>query len=420
MKPKESERRRFLRSGAALAGLAFGAIGSVGETLESPQRRLKLDVPYGDRSPFDTTARALEREVERPGSTPSLVTPIQDLVGIITPGSLHYIDNHGYAPPEIDPAKHRLMIHGMVDRPLIFTLEELKRLPSVSRIHFLECGGNSNPLMVHDAKNVQQTHGMTSCSEWTGVLMSVLLQEAGVQKGTSWVHVEAADRIYSKSIPLQKAMDDVILAYGQNGEPVRPENGYPLRMVVPGWEGMANVKYVRRMKVVDQPYMDMWETSVQPTPRPDGKARWFQFEQGPISVVTRPSGPHPLTGPGFYEISGLAWSGAGAIHRVEVSTDGGQSYRDAELQEPVLRKAHTRFRFKWTWDGEEAVLQSRCTDEAGQVQPTIEQVAKVWGVSVDYFRNHPKGQSNSAGHHFNAIWPWKVTRDGNVHNALFA
>lgn len=284
----------------------------------------------------------------------------------------------------------------------------------------MECGGNTNPLEMHDAKTVQSTHGMTSCSEWTGVLFSTLLGEVGIQKGASWIVVEAADRVYTKSIPLPKALDDVLLAYAQNGEPVRPENGFPLKMVVPGWEGMSNVKHVRRIKVVDSPYMDMWETTVQPSPRPDGKARWFQYEQGPISVVTRPSGSHQLAGPGFYEINGLAWSGAGAIKRVEVSTDGGKTYKDAELQTPVLRKAHCRFRFNWEWDGEEAVLQSRCTDDAGQVQPTKEEIAKVWGVDIEYFRTRVKGQSNSAAHHFNAIWPWKVAKDGSVHNALYA
>ncbi len=418
MNPKESARRRFLKNGAALAGLAAGAMRSArGKALEVPYEGLdKIDQPYGGRSRFDRIARMVEKEYGA-GRSASLVTPIQHLRGIITPGPLHYVQNHGYFPPDIDPDKHRLMIHGLVDRPLIFTLDDLGYLPSVSRIHFLECGGNSNPKTKHTAKTVQETHGRTSCSEWTGVLMSTLLEEVGVQKAASWIVVESADRVYTKSIPLAKALDDVLLAYGQNGEPVRPENGYPLRMVVPGWEGMANVKYVTRIKLVDGPYMDRWETTVQPSPRPDGKSRWFQFEQGPISVVTRPSGGHQLTGPGFYEITGLAWSGAGAIRRVEVSTDGGRNYKDAQLQEPVLRKAHTRWRFNWKWDGEEAVLQSRCTDETGTVQPTVEEVAKVWNVSLEYLRTKDKGEDMSAKH-FNAIWPWKVTRDGSIHNAL--
>lgn len=421
MSSKKPDRRQFLKNSAALAGLAVGAMGSANAALEAPQGRHKLLVPYGDRSRFDDTARVIEREDKEMlmGTTPSLESPIQDLVGIITPGPLHYVNNHGYAPPDIDPEKHRLLIHGMVDRPVVYTLEELRRLPSATRVHFLECGGNTNPLLMHDAPNVQKTHGMTSCSEWTGVLFSTLLNEASVQKGASWIVVEAADRVYVKSIPMEKAMDDVLLAYAQNGEPVRPENGFPLKMVVPGWEGMANVKYVRRIKVVDGPYMDRFETTVQPSPRPDGKARWFQYEQGPISVVTRPNGSHKIPSPGFYEITGLAWSGGGSIRRVEVSTDGGKTYKDAELQSPVHRKAHVRFHYKWNWDGEEAILQSRCTDDAGQVQPSMAEVAKVWGVDIEYFRTRSKGESNSAGHHFNAIWPWKVLRDGTVKNALY-
>ena len=345
------------------------------------------------------------------------MTPLQDSIGIITPSSLHYVTTHGYDPPDIDPRQHRLLIHGMVDRPLIFTLEELKRLPSVSRIHFLECAGNSD-LDRDDqanAETVQETHGQTSCSEWTGVLLSLLLKEAGVQKGASWLVAEGADAgKHTKSIPLEKAMDDVLVAYGQNGEAVRPEQGYPLRLLVPGWEGISNVKWLRRIKVVDQPYMTKWESTMYASLRPDGKARWFQFEMGPKSVITFPSGGQRLPGRGFYEITGLAWSGGGAIRRVEVSTDGGRTWKDAQLQEPVLRMAHTRFRFPWNWDGEEAVLQSRCTDERGDVQPTLAELGKIWGVNPDYWQS-----TTNRINHFNAIQPWKVTRDGSVHNAMF-
>jgi len=245
--------------------------------------------------------------------------------------------------------------------------------------------------------------------------VSLLLEKVGVQTGAAWLIAEGSEAgEHTKSIPLEKAMDDLLVAYGQNGEALRPEQGYPLRLLVPGWEGINNVKWLRRIKVVDKPYMGMWESTKYPQLHLDGKARWFQFEMGPKSVITHPSGGQRLTGPGFYEITGLAWSGAGAIRRVEVSTDGGRSWKDAELQGPVHPKAHTRFGLGWNWDGREAVLQTRSTDERGEVQPTIEELAKIWRVELDYFRS----TSNIVGH-FNAIQPWEVGRDGSVRNALF-
>lgn len=254
-----------------------------------------------------------------------------------------------------------------------------------------------------------------SCSEWSGVPLSLLLREAGVQKGATWLVAEGSDRIkHTKSIPLNKAMEDVLVAYGQNGEPLRPEQGYPLRLVVPGWQGISNVKWLRRIKVVDEPYMAMMESTRYPSVRPDGKSRWFESEMGPKSVITRPSGGQKLPRPGFYEITGLAWSGGGAIRRVEVSIDEGRSWKDARLQGPVASKAHTRFGLDWNWDGSEVVLQSRCTDEKGVMQPTIAEVAKIWGVKMDYFQM----TSTIDIGNFNAIQPWKITRDGSVHNAL--
>ncbi|MBI3940394.1 MAG: sulfite dehydrogenase [Acidobacteria bacterium] len=345
-------------------------------------------------------------------------TPLQDLTGIITPAPLHFVVSHAYGtPPDIDPRQHRLLIHGMVDRPLIFTLDELKRLPSVSRVHFLQCAGSSNLGLDQrkSAKTVQETHGKTSCSEWTGVLLSLLLKEAGVQKGASWLVAEGGEtKRHMISIPLGKGMDDALVVYGQNGEAVRPEQGYPLRLLAPGFEGVRNVKWLRRIKVVDRPYMSKWESTVYTNVRPDGKARWFQFELEPNSVITFPSGEQRLPGRGFHEVSGLAWSGGGAIRRVEVSADGGRSWKDAQVQEPIHRMAHTRFRFPWTWNGEEVVLQSRCTDEWGAVQPTLAELEKLWGVNHDYWLT-----TINRIQHFNAIQPWKVARDGSVHNVIW-
>ena len=362
--------------------------------------------PYGVRSRFDTTERLA-----------ATLTPQQDLVGIITPSSLHYVTSHRHATPDIDPRQHRLLIHGMVNRPMIFTMEDLKRLPYVSRIHFLACAGNSylsQGVRLH-AETVQDTDGKTSCSEWTGVPLSLLLQEAGLQKGARWLLAEGAEmQKHSVSIPLAKGMDDALLAYAQNGEPVRPENGYPLRLLVPGFEGTRNVKWLRRIKVGDEPFMSKWDSAIYANLLPDGKARWFQFVLEPKSVITRPSGGQRLPRPGFYDITGLAWSGGGAIRRVEVSTDGGRTWKDAQLQEPVLRMAHTRFHFPWTWDGKEAVIQSRCTDDRGDVQPSLAELTKIWGVNKEYWRS-----STSWIQHFNAIQPWKVTSEGSIHNAIW-
>jgi sulfane dehydrogenase subunit SoxC len=349
-------------------------------------------------------------------------TPLQDSVGIITPASLHFMQTHAGRLPKIDPQQHRLTIHGMVDRPLTFTLDELKRLPSISRIYFLECHGNGSPVR-HDEKDpkaglpVQVSHGMTSCSEWSGVPLSVLLREAGVQKGASWLISEGGDENkFTYTLPLAKAMDDVMVAYAQNGEPIRLEQGYPLRLLVPGFEAPSSVKWLRHIKVVDQPYMSWNESMSHSMPRADlgGKSRWYHFEMALKSVITRPSGGLKLPSRGYYEITGLAWSGAGAIRKVEVSTDGGRSWKEAKLQTPVLPKAHTRFRLDWRWDGEEAVLQSRCTDDQGEVQPSLAELMKNWGVT------DLTSQQNSRAVHFNAIQPWRVDRDGSVYDAMFS
>ena len=427
MNNKRSDRRRFLKKSAALArlGLAGLAIGAVTpargqelatETPTVPSGKAKDLGPYGERSRFVTAVR------KRMGNGDGFIlTPLQDSEGIITPNSLHYVssrDPSPYTPPtDIDPSQHRLLIHGLVDRPLIFTMEELKRLPSVSRIHFIECVANTIPTQGRWVwETVQERHGKMSCAQWTGVPLSLLLKEAGVKPAASWIIAEGADSIkHSMEIPLEKAMDDVIVAYGQNGEPVRPQNGFPLRLVVPGWEGVRHVKWLRRLKVVDRPYLTQTESSINPRLRPDGKALWFNCEMGPKSVITFPASGGPrLQGPGFYEITGLAWSAGGVIRKVEVSTDGGRGWRQAQLEEPVLRIAHTRFHLDWKWDGKEAVLQSRCTDEQGNVQPSLAEFAKIWGVQPNYFQT-----TKNTVTHFNPVQPWRVDSEGSAHNAIW-
>ena len=435
MDSKQADRRRFLKGSAALAGLASAGViyPASAQTPTTGDRRPDEWYDYGVRSRFVKSMRigtnGRRGRDPRPGVPRDygFRTPLQDTFGTITPASLHFIINHGYDPPDIDPAEHRLMIHGLVDRPLIFTLDELQRLPSVTRMHFVECAGNSTPSGTGFAPglartlppaNVQQTHGLTSCSEWTGVPLSLLLEQAGVKRNGTWVVAEGVEQgMHMKSIPIEKALDDTLVVYGQNGEPIRPEQGYPLRLLTPGYEGINNVKWLRRIKVVDQPYMGMRESTKYPSLRVDGKARWFQFEMGPKSVITRPSGGQRLAGPGFYEITGLAWSGGGTIRKVEVSTDGGRTWKEAEVQGPAHSKAHTRFRMPWTWNGSEVELQSRCTDDRGDVQPSAAELGRFIGasLSLDYFKERPDSIN-----HFNAIQPWRVMRDGSVQNAIFA
>lgn len=420
MEAKQPGRRRFLKQGAALAGFAAvgiqsaGAQSSAAEKPEAPTQDYRL---YGRRSRFERSIRKLDLTGQD--------TPLQDSVGIITPSALHFVQSRGYDPPPLDPQQHRLLIHGLVDRPLLFSMQELKLFRSVSRILFLECPGNSaRTAVLEEAKTAQQTHGKTSCSEWTGVPLSTLLREAGVQGGASWVVAEGAETgNRTQSVPMEKAMDDALVAYGQNGEALRPEQGYPIRLLLPGWAGGMNTKWLRRVKVVDQPYMSKWDFEHESvTVGPDGKAVLHPVTETyprmpPRSVITFPSGGHHLPSPGFYDITGLAWSGGGAIRRVEVSTDGGKTWKDAELQEPVLPMAHTRFRFRWQWMGEEAVLESRCTDERGDRQPTLEELGKIRGFTRDNWQ--AALLSGRTPLPFNPVQAWKVTREGSVLNALF-
>jgi sulfane dehydrogenase subunit SoxC len=410
MDSKKSNRRGFLKGGAALAGLAAGsgAQPAKGQTQGAPNEKVDQLIAYGDRSRFVTSIRKPVAERHSPdefGLTFHVLTPLQDSVGIITPSSLFYTATHrGAFVPDIDPKEHRFMIHGMVDRPLIFTMDELKRLPYESRVHFVECLGN-RARATH--KTVQETHGLTSCAEWTGVRLSLLLKEAGVQNAASWIVAEGAEEVKgASSIPLAKAMDDCMVCYAMNGEPLRPQQGFPLRLMVPGFEGIYQIKYLRRIKVVDRYYMTYDDYGHI---NPDPKVASLTDQIGPKSVITFPSGGQKLPGPGFYEISGLAWSGAGAIRGVELSTDGGNSWQTAELRTPAYPMAHTRFGFHWNWDGKECVLMSRCTDELGTVQPTRAEVAKYWNQPAD--KVQVKGADNT-------VQPWKVLSDGSVQNGL--
>ena len=296
-------------------------------------------------------------------------------------------------------------MHGMVDRPMVFKMTDLKRYPETSRIHFMECSGNGggayNPNGMRTELSVQQLDGLLSTSEWTGVMLSTILREVGVQPGASWLLAEGSDSaMLSRSVPLEKAMDDAMLAYGQNGEAIRPEQGYPLRLTLPGWEGNAQVKWLRRIEVTDRPTMTREETSKYTDPLKDGTARQFSFVMDAKSVITFPSYPYVLPDSGWWEIKGLAWSGRGKITSVEVSTDGGWNWTEAELQPPILSKSTVRFRHLWNWDGNEAIILSRTTDETGYVQPTVQQLWEARGERTRYHQNHQRA--------------WKVAADGAV------
>lgn len=411
-------RRRFLASSAAAGALLTGVrpapaaapLGAVEHDVPAdPSKALGYPLPdesYGSRSQFETEVRT-RYKTATPYSSWTF-TPLQDSVGIITPSGLHFERSHA-GTAVIDPRRHSLYVHGMVDQTRKYSMRDLERFPSVSRILFLECSGNtltewSKPTL----PTVQGTHGLTSTSEWTGVPLATILREVGVRAGAKWLLAEGADgAAMTRSIPLDKAMKDCILAYGQNGEAIRPEQGYPLRLLVPGYEGNMNIKWLRRLELADIPFETREETSKYTDLLPNGKARQFTFQMEPKSVITSPSGDMMLDGRGFHEITGLAWSGYGAIRRVEVSTDGGRTWRDAMLQDPVLPICHTRFRLPWTWDGGEAMLQSRCTDETGYVQPTLGQLIAVRGL------NGPIGSV----YHLNAIQSWHVASDGRVSNA---
>lgn len=351
----------------------------------------------GARSPFVHPQRAPTGEI-----TGTTLTPLQDLAGTITPSDLHFARIHA-GVPTIDPAKHTLLIHGLVDRPLELTLDDLKRFPSVTAMHFVECSGNGRAAYrtPTPAMTPQQVDGMFSNSEWTGVPVATLFHEVGVKHGAKWFLAEGGDAcLLSRSIPVSKGMDDAIVAWAQNGEPLRPEQGFPIRLLLPGWEGNTNVKWLRRIKLGAEPFMTRWETSKYTDPLPGGKIRQFSFEMDAKSIITSPAYPEKLSAPGWRRISGLAWSGRGRIARVDVSTDGGKTWDNAELLTTLHHKAAARFEHMWEWTGHESLLMSRAVDDQGYVQPTMAELEAVRGPGTDY--------------HFNSIRGWRVARDGTV------
>lgn len=411
-KPPQQSRRQFLQHatlGGAFAGFSLPLLAAqispdLKELLpDSMTEAGKGFSNYGQPSPYEKDViRWISANQDVPGNGVSW-TPLQDLQGTITPNGLHF-ERHHNGVPDIDPASHLLLIDGLIDKPLTFTIDALKRYPQTSRICFIECGGNSNSSW--RSKPIQTAvgyaHGLASNAEWTGVPVRLLLQEAGLKADAKWAIAEAADGAsLNVSIPVEKLLDDAILALYQNGERLRPENGYPLRLVLPGWEGIVNVKWLRQLRLSSAPVMSRDETSQYTDLMPDGTARQFSFEMAARSVITSPSQGMTLPdNPGIYQVTGLAWSGRGKINRVEVSADAGKTWVDAELQQPVLDKAFTRFSLPWRWQGQYAVLQSRATDDTGYVQPTRQQLIDNRGTHGFF--------------HFNAIVSWEVSEDGFI------
>ena len=403
-------RRHLLRFGASGAGLALSA-GALGA-----DQGLSFQIPtwsrqpgpgataYGTRSPF---ADNLQRLAAQPNPTypggGSSRSPLQDLQGTITPNSLHF-ERHHAGVPNIDPSQHMLVINGLVRQPLAFRYEDLLKYQMVSRIHFLECSGNSGALLRGEiGGSAQSLHGLVSCAEWTGVPLSTLLDEAGVLPEAAWVAAVGADAAsMGRSIPLTKALDDVMVALYQNGEAVRPGQGYPMRLFCPGWEGNVSVKWLTQIKVTQKPAQFRDETSKYTDTLQDRSSYQFTFPMGTKSLITSPSGQMTLNQPGIYQVTGIAWSGRGSIRQVEVSADGGKTWAEAAIQGHQLDRALTRFTIPWEWDGGDAILQSRATDSRGNLQPTRDEVIASRG-TLSFYHNP-------------CIQSWQVDQTGEISN----
>ena len=410
---KQSDRRNFLKKGFLFS------TGAVATTLVAkdnlppniPEWNKRLgkgvvDVPYGSPSKYESHVGRRTVPWLTADSVASIsMAPVQEMHGIITPNGLFFERYHaGIA--QVNPDEYRLMIHGLVKKPIILTLEDLMRYPSVSTIKFIECPANGGmewrgPQM----EALQFTHGMMSSAEWTGVPLKAILEDVGVKPEGKWILAEGADgSAMTRSIPMEKALDDALIVYAMNGEMLRPEQGYPVRLFNPGWEGNTSVKWLRRLEIGDKPWHHREETSKYTDLYADGTAARFTWVQESNSVITSPCPEKPWKGlkKGYVEIQGIAWSGRGKIKAVDISLDGGRNWVQAQLKGLVLPKSWTRFTYLYKWDGRPLLLQSRSVDETGYVQPTLAQLRKVRGVESIY--------------HKNSIHTWKVKSNGEVTN----
>jgi sulfane dehydrogenase subunit SoxC len=411
-------RRALLGQGIAIAG-AMGTGAALNGAAAEPLKDEKWSLEFGSVMPAVQTASPYEKDAARSLSNPNgefrnshARTPHQLLGGTVTPNSLHFSINH-CGVPNIDPARHKLVIHGLVRQPLEFTLETLSRYPLTTRMAFVECAGNSAPMFSNEPLQVTAgaIHGLVSNSEWSGVRLSTLLDEAGIDPKAKWLVAEGADaQFLDRSIPVKKAYDDALVAIYQNGERLMPGNGYPMRLLVPGYQGNMNVKFLRRIKVVDQPAYTFFESKNYSQILPGGKTWRFHFLMEVKSFITSPSFGHALKEPGFYAISGVAYSGTGRISKVMVSADGGKSWGEAALQGPVHEKAFTRFVMPWRWDGQPAVLQSRAWDEAGNAQPLRADFVAERGQTKQPVTT-PLAFPNQ---HYNSLTSWAVDSKGEI------
>lgn len=362
-------------------------------TVDPSKVQGKPSSEVGYRSKFDSPKRiATYATASR--------TPLEDLQGTITPSDLHF-ERHHAGIPEINPEQHELLIHGLVEKPIRIKLSDLKKYPSVSRICFIECSGNFR----YGKREMTpgEVCGLTSQSEWTGVLLSTILRDLGVKPEAKWLLAEGADgALMARSVPLQEALTEAIIAYGQNGEAIRPQQGYPMRLVIPGFEGNTQIKWLRRIEVTDKPVMTREETSKYTEKVKDGKIRMFSLVMDARSIITYPAYPKKIE-KGWQELRGIAWSGRGKVAKVLVSTDNGKTWKEAHLQGPVLEKAHTAFKFMWNWDGKPTRVLSKAIDETGYVQPTYNQLVKA--------------RESKAGYHFNPVVGWDIEKTGEVYLA---
>jgi sulfane dehydrogenase subunit SoxC len=397
-------RRALLASAAGAAGVAMlenVQPGLAATTLVPATKPPDSQEPsqVQGRPPSELGTRAPGEQPRRLPSPTSSRTPLHDLHGTITPADLHF-ERHHAGVPTIDPATYSLLIHGLVERPTVFSLDDVRRFPSETHVHFLECAGNL-ARGAGEQTTPQQLCGLTSQTEWTGVPLATVFREVGVLLTAKWFLAEGGDAaLLARSIPVDKAFDDAMLAWAQNGEALRPEQGYPVRLLLPGWEGNSNVKWLRRIELADRPFMTREETAKYTEPLKDGTVRQFSFVIDARSIITYPTFPARVR-PGWIEITGIAWSGRGRITGVDLSTDGGRTWVPAGLQEPVLSKAHTRFRLMWNWSGEETVIESRATDETGYVQPTRARLIEARG-------------AGAVPYHLNPVTGWRIRADGQV------
>lgn len=406
------DRRQFLMSGATfLSAIAASSVSKVANASVFDTYPPHMKIPgrpsdsYGLPSEYEAHVGRKPKHVYSSSIMTVASTPIEQLNGIITPAGLHFVVHHN-GIPDIEPSDHQFMIHGLVDKPLTWSVATLLNYPMISRTYFLECAGNSAANAVSDDPmdmTCADIHGLISGSLWTGVPVKYLLDEASVKPNAKWAMCEGGDAgNHVRNVPLQKLYDDAIIVFYQNGERIRPDQGYPMRLFVPGYEGNMNVKWLHRMEIADIPSQSKDEQSLYADITSDERVKQFSFTMEVKSVITKPSGKQQLPMSGIYEISGLAWSGRGRVKMVEVSVDGGKSWAKAELEGPVMGKSLTRFTIPWKWNGQKAIILSRATDEFGNIQPTRDE----W--TTQYARY-------SHGHN-NSVNAWFVSSDGKVSN----